>query len=330
MHNPNRSGTCCRSGICMYPCFASNEVSVLIKGNKMLLIINPRAGKCKGNKVLMEILRIFQRSGFLSTVMVTEKSGDAAEFVIQYGNQHDLIVCIGGDGTLSEVIAGIVKGEIAKPIGYIPAGSANDYGSSLGLSSDLYTAAYDILNGSPEPFDIGLYNNKPFAYVAALGTFAKVSYSTSQDMKNVCGHFAYVLEGIRNLHTLRSEHMVFDIDGERIEGDFILGMISNTLSVGGLLRFNPQQVMMDDGYLEIMLVSMPSSPKDLSDIIQAVSTQSYSGCSSIIFRRGQQISIHSKEQTSWSLDGEYTQDYENISITIVPKAVQIVVPEMRE
>lgn len=302
----------------------------MINGNKLLLIINPRAGKCKGNKVLMDILRIFQHGGFLSTVMVTEKSGDATQFVMQHGSQHDLIVCIGGDGTLSEVISGVVKGKIERPIGYIPAGSTNDYASSLGLSGDLNTAAYDILNGKPVTFDTGLYNNEPFAYVAAFGTFAKVSYSTSQDMKNICGHFAYVLEGIRNLHTLHSEYMEIDIDGEKIDGHFILGMISNTLSVGGMLRFNPQQVMMDDGYLEVMLVSMPTSPKDLSDIIQAVSTQSYANCSSIIFRRGQQIRIRSREQTDWSLDGEYAPDYEDSLITILPKAVQIIVPDVRE
>lgn len=302
----------------------------MINGGKLLLIINPRAGKGKVGKLLPEILQIFQSKGFLSTVLITEKSGDATEFVIQHGSAHDLIVCAGGDGTLSEVISGVFKGNIDRPIGYIPAGSANDYGSSLGLSTDPIAAAYDIVRGKPEIFDIGLYNGEPFAYVAAFGTFAKVSYSTSQDMKNVCGHFAYVLEGIRNLHTLQAEHMEFDIDGEKIEGDFILGLISNSFTVGGLLRFNPQQVMMDDGLLEITLIPMPTSTKDLSDIVQAISTQSYDDCQSIIFKRGQRIQIHAKDHTYWSLDGEYAPASEHTTIQSIPRAIQIIIHQEHE
>ena len=302
------------------------QVNMMNEEQKLLLILNPRAGKCKGEKMLAEILGIFQQNGFLSTVMITGKSGDATDFTIRHGNDHDLIVCIGGDGTLSEVIAGIVKGGICRPIGYIPAGSANDYASSLGLSADLLTAASDIATGKTVSLDVGLYNSKPFAYVAAFGAFARISYSTSQDMKNICGHLAYVLEGIRNLHTLHPEHMIIDIDGESIEGDFILGLISNTLSVGKLLRFDPNQVLMDDGFLEVTLVSMPDSPKGLSDIVQAVTAQSYSDCNNIIFRTGKKISIHAKEPTYWSLDGEYARSFEYTDIISVPKAIRIIIP----
>lgn len=298
----------------------------MIEMKKMLLILNPRAGKCKGSKMLPELLTLFQENGYLPTVLQTGKSGDATEFALRYGNDHDLIVCIGGDGTLSEVIAGVVKGHVSKPIGYIPAGSANDYGSSLGLSSDLLDAARDIFNGKSEFFDVGLFNGETFAYVAAFGAFAKVSYSTSQDMKNVCGHFAYVLEGLRNLHTIKSNHMEIEIDGEQLEGDFILGMISNTLSVGKMLRFKPDEVMMNDGLLEITLISMPNSPKALSDTIQAVSTQSYTNCSNITFRRGRQIRILTKDHTYWSLDGEYAPDNEITEILSLPQAIQIIVP----
>ena len=297
---------------------------------KLLLILNPKAGKCRGVKQLPELISLFQENGFLPTVLLTAKSGDASEFALHFGSDHDLIVCVGGDGTLSEVISGVVRGNVSRPIGYIPAGSANDYGSSLGLSADLLTAAGDIITGRPAGFDVGLYNGQPFVYVAAFGTLAKVSYSTSQDVKNLLGHAAYVLEGIRNLPSLQSCHMEIEIDGEPIEGDFILGLISNTLTVGGLLRFDPAQVMMDDGLLEIMLISMPSSPKEFTDTIQAVSTQNYTNCSSIIFRKGQRISIRSLDQTDWSLDGEYARSRERTEILSVPNAIQIIIPRNRE
>lgn len=298
----------------------------MILSKKLLLIVNPRAGKCKGEKELCELLKIFQCNDFLSTVLLTEKSGDACTFVAEYGTMHDLIVCIGGDGTFSEVVAGMIGGKVKKPVGYIPAGSTNDYGASLGLSSDIRDAAYDIVNGKTKHFDIGLYNDQPFSYVAAFGTFAKVSYSTPQELKNIWGHFAYILEGIRELPSLRPEHMQIVIDEEEIEGDFILGLISNTLSVGKILRFRPDEVDMNDGYLETTLISMPSSPKELSDTIQAICTQSYSDCSNIIFRRCREIRIHSKQGGYWTLDGEYASSCENTVIKGLHNAIELIVP----
>lgn len=298
----------------------------MIQPKQLLLIVNPRAGKCKGEKALPELLKIFQSNGFLSTVLLTEKSGDACTFVTKYGAMHEMIVGVGGDGTFSEIVAGMVGGKVKKPVGYIPAGSTNDYGASLGLSSDIYDAAYAIVNGKTKHFDIGLYNDHPFSYVAAFGTFAKVSYSTPQELKNLWGHFAYILEGIRELPSLRAEHMQFDIDGEKIEGDFILGLISNTLSVGKILRFRPNEVDMNDGYLEATLISMPSSPKDLSDTIQAICTQSYTDCSNIVFRRCREIRIQAKQDVYWTLDGEYASSYENTVIQGLHNAIEIIVP----
>jgi len=291
--------------------------------------VNPKAGKCEGIKRLQEVLRVFQHAQYLSTVLLTEKSGDAAEFAMQYGNEHDMIVGIGGDGTFSEIVSGMVSGKIDKPIGYIPAGSANDYGSSIGLSNDVYTAACDIVNGRSQWFDIGLFNERPFVYVAAFGSFAKVSYQTPQDLKNLFGHAAYILEGVREF-PLRSEHVAMEIDGEKIEGDYILGFISNTLSIGKIIRFSPREVLMNDGYLEIVLVSMPSNPKDLSEIIQALSTQSYSGCRNIVFRRGKKIRIQASDEMSWSLDGEYAQSKEESVVSIVPNAIRVMVPLVDE
>jgi len=240
------------------------------------------------------------------------------------------VACIGGDGTFSEVVSGMVEGENSCIIGYLPAGSANDYGASLGLSTDLCNAAYDIINGEPQPFDIGLFNGHTFAYVAAFGAFAKVSYSTSQDLKNVLGHLAYVLEGLKDLQSLRSEHVRLELDGESLEGDYILGMISNAISIGGILRFDPNQINLNDGYLELMLISMPANAWEFSQLVQALSSQSYTECSAITFRRARKIRLLADAQMPWTLDGEYMQGSSEILITNSSSAIQVIVPTRKE
>jgi len=296
----------------------------------LLLIINPRAGKCKSVKKISEILRIFQCGGFLSTVVLTEKAGDAKQLVTDHAQNYDLVACIGGDGTFSEVVSGMIEGKNSRIIGYLPAGSANDYGTSLGLSMDLCNAAYDMINGEPKPFDIGFFNNRPFAYVAAFGAFAKVSYSTSQDLKNVLGHLAYVLEGLKDLQSLRPEHVRLELDGETLEGDYILGIISNTISIGGILHFNPNEINLNDGYLELLLISMPSNAWDFSQLIQALSLQSYTECASVTFRRAREIRLYANAQMPWTLDGEYTQGADEIHITTCSDAIQVIVPTCKE
>lgn len=297
---------------------------------KILLIVNPRAGKCKAAKRLSEILHIFQRGGYASTVLITEKAGDAKQYVNENIDDSSFVVCIGGDGTFSEVVSSMVCGGYQKPIGYIPAGSTNDVATSLGLSFDLCCAAYDILNGTPKEYDVGCFNGRSFAYVAAFGLFARTSYGTPQELKNAFGRLAYVLDGMRDLQTIHSQHVRIEIDEEHIEGDFLLGMISNSTSIGGILRFKTDDVSLNDGYLELMLISRPTTPWELSQMIQALVNQSYSECSNIVFRRGKRICIQTDTSIDWSLDGEYVRGDEMITIENYSNAIKVIIPSLTE
>lgn len=174
-----------------------------MRKKSIVLIVNPKAGRCKGVKQLSGITQTIQEKGYLPIVLLTRKPGDARRFAYEHGDEVEVVCCVGGDGTFSEV----VSGKHSTPIGYIPAGSTNDYASSLGLSLNLHVAASDAVDGFSQSFDIGMLNGQPFAYVAAFGMLAKVSYSAPQDLKNILGHFAYVLEGICDLHSLRTEAM---------------------------------------------------------------------------------------------------------------------------
>ena len=164
---------------------------------KLLLIINPCAGQKKAKKQLTEIIDIFNRSGFTVITHITSGSGDAEAACIRYAGEVSRIVCCGGDGTFNETVSGVLKSGKDIPIGYIPAGSTNDFAASLQLSNDLLQAARDIVDGKPKHLDIGLFGKRYFSYVASFGAFTRTSYNTPQNLKNALGHTAYVLSGIQ-------------------------------------------------------------------------------------------------------------------------------------
>ena len=227
---------------------------------KLLFIVNPRAGKTKSSAPLFDAVAALSRAGYLVRVFVTEAGGDASRVAADWGPDYDVVVCAGGDGTLNETISGLMTLPQRPLLGYLPNGSTNDFAASLHLSSDPRLAALDIAGGSPHPLDIGRHNDRYFAYVASFGAFTRSSYSASQAAKNALGHFAYILEGLSDLDSLRPYRCAIEADGERFEGEFIFGAVCNSTSLGGLVKLDASRVAMDDGAFELLLLRMPKTP----------------------------------------------------------------------
>ena len=213
---------------------------------KLLFIVNPKAGKTKSNAPLFDAVAAFSRAGYLVRVFLTEAGGEARTYAAKWGPQYDVVVCAGGDGTLNETISGLMELEHRPLLGYLPNGSTNDFAVSLHLSSDPRHAAQAIASGQPHALDIGRHNDRYFAYVASFGAFTRSSYSASQAAKNALGHFAYILEGLGDLDSLRPYNCRIEADGETFEGDFIFGAVCNSTSLGGLVKLDPSRVKMDD------------------------------------------------------------------------------------
>ena len=220
----------------------------------LLFIVNPRAGKTKSSAPLFDAVATFGRAGYLVRVMLTQAAGDAARFAAQWGGGYDLVVCAGGDGTLNETLSGLMQLENRPPVGYLPNGSTNDFAASLRIPSSVQQAARAVVEGTPHPLDLGAHNDRYFSYVASFGAFTKASYSASQETKNALGHFAYILEGIKNLDSLRPYRCGVEADGESFDGDFIFGAVCNSTSLGGLVKLDPKRVHMDDGMFELILL----------------------------------------------------------------------------
>ncbi len=270
---------------------------------QLLLILNPIAGTKKATKNLAEIVAAFNRADYSVQVYVTADGGDATEAVKQFGTTADLIVCCGGDGTLNETVNGLLKSEQNIPIGYIPAGSTNDFANTLHLTDDVLAAAQQIIDGTPHAYDVGTCAGKYFTYVASFGMFTKTSYNTPQNVKNTLGHMAYILGGIQELSTIRKEHLVIEIDGEVLEDDYLFGAVCNSVSIGGLINLKPDMVDMSDGKFEVLLIRAPKDVQELGECIIALTTQKYD-CGMITFRSGSKVRVTSRENMTWSIDGE--------------------------
>lgn len=289
---------------------------------KLLFVYNPKAGKAKIKSKLADIMDVFAAAGFETTVYPTRKKGDAVEIVANRKPIYDLVVCSGGDGTLDEVVTGMTQSSFRTPIGYIPAGSTNDFGGSLHLPKNMVEAAECVVKGKSFPCDVGAFNSDVFVYIAAFGIFTEVSYETDQEIKNALGHMAYVLEGMKRLPSVKSQHLKVTYDDKTIEDDFIFGMITNSVSVGGFKNITGKNVQLDDGVFEVTLIKYPKNPVELTQIMNSLMNRNIDTGVTYCFRTSS-IRLESDEEIAWTLDGENGGSHKDVYIENRHRAVEI-------
>ena len=304
----------------------------------VLIILNPRAGTKKGARQLNKIKKILEKADFSVTVHETIGRGDATEYAKEHAAEFDIVTSIGGDGTLNEVIAGIRSSGANTVLAHIPAGSTNDFAVSLNLPTRPRRAAKNIYKGIPRDLDVGSFNGRDFVYIASCGAFSKASYATSQDVKNVIGHLAYLIEGIKELSDLHPVHLRVETDGATYEDDYIFAAFCNSTSCGGVLKLARSRVDMCDGLHEMLLVRMPKTMNEVgafSELVKianlgraafSLAIQHYTDplvtlCSAAEFR------ITAPADAPWTLDGEYQEGAEEICIRNEPSAIKIILPK---
>ena len=292
---------------------------------KLLFVYNPRAGKEMLKPRLSDVLDIFVKAGYEVTVHPTQAYRDAYYQIKEYEvGKYDLIACSGGDGTIDEVATGMMKrremGKDVVPVGYIPAGTTNDFARKP------LAAADNAVKGVPFPCDIGKFNDSVFVYIAAFGIFTDVSYETDQAVKNVLGHMAYILEGAKRIFNIPSYKIKVEHDGEVIEDEFIFGMVTNSRSVGGFSNMVGKNIVFDDGLFEVTLIKTPKNPIALQEIIAALLIEQVDTKHMYTFKT-KKITFDSVEEIPWTLDGEFGGEQDYVEIENVQKAMEIMVPE---
>ena len=301
---------------------------------KLLMIVNPRAGRSKPRGPLYDAAAAFCDAGYTLCIRRTAAAGDARRIAENEGGGYDTVVAVGGDGTLNEVGSGLmtITPEKRPELGYIPSGSTNDFASSLGLPKNMRKAAQTAALGKPFLVDVGVFGkNRYFVYVAAFGAFTEVSYSTPQETKNILGHQAYMLEAIKRLTGLKSYRMrlTWEHLGEQreLEEEFILGMVTNTTSIGGFKGLVGMDVALDDGEFEVLLVRKPRTPLDIASIAAYLIQRE--GENECVFKfRTSKLTVQSEELVDWSLDGEFGGSQTEVVIENKPREIAIRVPEV--
>ena len=302
---------------------------------KALFILNPHSGKGQIRNHLLEIVDILVKDGYEVTVYPTQEQGDASRAMRERKKSYELIVCSGGDGTLDEIVTGMMQSGFKTTIGYIPAGSTNDFANSLRIPSTVKKAAETVVNGTVFSCDVGRFNDDVFVYIAAFGLFTEVSYGTRQEMKNMLGHMAYLLEGVKHLQNIKSYHLKVTSVSENgettvIEDNFVYGMVTNSYSVGGFKSIAGNvfkgKIALDDGLFEVTLIRTPKNPMELNSILAALAIQNIDTQYMYSFKSGRLV-IESEEEIAWTLDGEFGGTHTEVTLTNEKRAMDIMVKE---
>lgn len=292
---------------------------------KLMLIVNPASGRGGYKYYFGEALQVLDRGGMRPTVFFTAGPGEATEFARKYASDYDVVACVGGDGTLSEVIGGLMQLDKRPPIGYIPMGTANDVATTLSLpKNDTIGAARRILEGTPHPYDVGGFGaDRYFSYIAAFGAFTEVSYATPQNQKKMLGNLAYVLQGAAQLPKIEKYHTIVEYDDGVIEADLMYGSMSNSTSVAGIVHIKPDLVSLGDGMSELVLVKDPGTVMGFADMLDSVLYQRYDSDKLLVLHTKKAKFIFDRPMP-WTCDGEAGGSYQEIELCNYAHAVEMI------
>ena len=299
------------------------------KSERVFFIVNPISGKMKVRGLFFDIIEALCGSTESApSVALTEYKGHAEELALRAASEgYDRIICCGGDGTLNETVNGVLKSKKHPRIGYIPSGTTNDFANCLGISTDVCEAAINAINGHDFTMDTGAFNgNTFFTYIASFGMFTSSSYATPQQSKNVLGHLAYVIEGLKDLGQIKTTHARVTVGDEVFEGDYIFGAITNTLRIGGVVKLDKSLVNLSDGIFEVVLVKAPASINDFNKILSGIANTNFEN-DMFIFRKAERVDIELSPKTPWSVDGELreTPDDGEVVITVAKHSITLTV-----
>ncbi len=292
---------------------------------RVLLMVNPMAGRQKIRNELLYVVDTLTKAGYETIIYTTQGKDATRDLLAEKDSQFDRVICCGGDGTFNEILSATMHWNKHPILGYIPAGTTNDFAAGLKLPSDIREAAMNIVRGTPHTVDAGLFNMSYFSYVASFGAFTETSYSTPQNFKNALGHLAYILEGIKEIPAFTSYTVCVEADGQIYKDSYIFGAVSNARSVGGILKISDSLVDLNDGVFEVMMIKMPKTLMDLSAIVTSLTSLNplkYDP-SMFLFLQTKELKITFEQEMVWSLDGERVSGGKEARIACIKDAFKI-------
>lgn len=292
---------------------------------KLMLILNPAAGSGSGVSSIGRVMEVLHKGGYVPTVFYTSGAGEATQMVLEYAKEYDCVVCVGGDGTLSETVTGLAQLESPPVLGYIPQGTANDVAASLNLPKRPLQAAKTITRGRAVKLDVGKFNeNEYFTYIAAFGAFTEVSYETPRENKQTLGHLAYVLQGMSQLPKISPYTATVEYDDGTITDDWLFGSVSNTKSVGGIVKLNKPDIGLNDGIFEVTLVRNPTNVIEMNKVVSSILSQNFSG-SNVMMLQSKRVKFTFNEPVKWTRDGEAGGAHQEVVLENLHSAIKMLI-----
>lgn len=296
---------------------------------KSLVLFNMHSGKGAIKYRLVQLVDGLNKLGYEVIAYSTQKPGDAENLVMEYADELELVVCAGGDGTVSETIMGIHKCNKQIPMAFIPCGSTNDYAATLKVPKNISKLTELIEKESFRSLDIGTFNDKCFDYVAAFGLLTDIAYTTDQKLKNMIGYGAYVLEVTKRILKIPVLDISVETEsGIRFSEGWFYGMVTNSNQVGGLKNITGPRVELDDGMFEVTLVRATRNPIEFIEVLGSIAT----GADSRFVERfkAKRITFRSKEEIAWTIDGEPGGNHKEVVIENIQQAIKIAAPKKRD
>lgn len=271
-----------------------------------MIIYNPAAGQNKFHKIMPEVERLLVQAGYeVTLVSSTEEPGSITKIAFQAASEGwQAIIAAGGDGTVNEVVNGIMRSNNRPVLGILPIGTTNDYARALGFQKDPILAAKQIAKRNIVKVDIGKCNqDEYFINNAAIGKITEITYAVSEQKKKRFGRLAYLFDGLKMLPQLKSVDVQMDFDGETFEGPILLSFINNSHTVGGLESL-VKKAKINDGYFDLLILKKVS-PARLFSLFLLLKRGTHLESDDVIYRRVKNVEITGRTPLNFSYDGVY-------------------------
>jgi diacylglycerol kinase (ATP) len=280
----------------------------MMKMKRARIIYNPTSGKEAFRKQLPDVLQKLEQAGYETSCHATTCAGDAKKAAKTAGERgtYDIIIAAGGDGTVNEVVTGLMKVDNPPILGVIPVGTTNDFGRAMHIGRDILSAVDIIIDGHHIPVDIGRANDKYFINIAAMGNLTEISYEAPSKLKTVLGEFAYVIKGVEKLPFIHPTFVEIEYDGKKFEDEIMLFLLSNTNSVGGFEKLAPE-ASVNDGMFDMLIVRKGNIP-EMVNLLRRTAKGTHIDHPLVYHERVSRAKVTAREKLQLNLDGEYGGD----------------------
>ncbi len=298
-----------------------------LKLKKCVLVYNPESGKRKTKINKLALSKIAQGYGYQLSFEKTKHSGGATKVLESLSNNIDLVISIGGDGTLHEAIVGNLRRKKKLLISHLPQGTVNDVGKMYGMTQNIEKDLEAILKGTKKNIDTCIMNEEPFVYVACFGNFVNISFETPRDLKKRFGRLGYIIYAIKkHTHKVHKYHLKYTVDGKTETGEFSFIFITNTNHVAGVNNIC-DDIKLDDGLFEVVLCSAKSM-KEVATLVTSILTSNNKKLKNVVYFKTDNLILEFDKtpKESWCVDGEELKHHTNRFHFSVNKEINMLLP----